>query len=1177
MSEKKMVTLDGNEGAAHCAHALNEVISIYPITPSSPMGEWSDQWSAEERPNIWGTVPLVEEMQSEAGASGAYHGALQAGALGTTFTASQGLLLMIPNMYKIAGELTSTVMHVTARSVATHALSIFGDHSDVMAVRNTGWAMLCSATVQESMDNALIAQMATLEGKVPVLHFFDGFRTSHEEMKIEEVSYDTMRACIDDELVREHRYSRLSPDAPFVRGTAQNPDVFFQSREGANRYYADMPDIFQSAMDKFAKETGRQYHLFDYYGSDDAERVIVIMGSGAAVARETVEHLVKQGEKVGLLIVRLFRPFDVKRFMGALPGTVKRIAVLDRCKDPAAICEPLCADVREALNGRDITVVGGRYGLSSKDFTPAMVKGVYDELKKLAPKDSFTIGIEDDVTFTSLAYDPAFDTENPKTVRCLFYGLGSDGTVGANKNSIKIIGQETDLYAQGYYSYDSKKSGGITVSHLRFGPDPIYASYLINKANFLACHVYSFLEKLDILKNAADGGTFLLNSPFGPDEIWDKLPYTYQRQIIDKKLKFYVIDAVKIAKQTGMGSRTNTIMQTCFFAISGILPQDKAIEAIKNSIVKSYTKKGQAIVDKNIKAVDETLANLYEVKVPEKATAAFDILPPVADDAPEFVKQVLGPMMVMEGDSLPVSALPEDGTFPSATTQYEKRNIAIDIPVWDPSLCIQCGKCVLVCPHAAIRSKVYDKECLKEAPAAFKHAEAKFPNFKDCDFTVQIAPEDCTGCGLCAHNCPINKTKPEDPHRPLILQPQMPLREQERKNWNYFLELPEADKTKLNTATVKDVQLLRPLFEFSGACAGCGETPYLKLLSQLFGDRALIANATGCSSIYGGNLPTTPWCVNDDGRGPAWSNSLFEDAAEFGLGFRLTIDKHKQYAEELLQKMTPVIGEETVKQILEAPQTNGTEIKAVMDKIEALKEQLHYMGTEEAEELESVIDNLAKKSVWCVGGDGWAYDIGYGGLDHVIASGKNVNILVLDTEVYSNTGGQASKSTPRGAVAKFAAAGKRMGKKDLAMMAMSYGNVYVGKVALGANDAHTVKVFEEAEAYEGPSIIIAYCHCIAHGIDMVKGLDQQKKAVESGHWMLMRYNPDLAKEGKNPLIIDSKEPTLPLEDYIYNEVRYKSLKAANPEEAAILLKEEEKSIKDRWRFYRHMADMKMEG
>ena len=1166
MSEKKMVTLDGNEGAAHCAHALNEVISIYPITPSSPMGEWSDQWSAEERPNIWGTVPLVEEMQSEAGASGAYHGALQAGALGTTFTASQGLLLMIPNMYKIAGELTGTVMHVTARSVATHALSIFGDHSDVMAVRNTGWAMLCSATVQESMDNALIAQMATLEGKVPVLHFFDGFRTSHEEMKIEEVSYDTMRACIDDELVREHRYSRLSPDAPF-----------FQSREGANRYYADMPDIFQSAMDKFAKETGRQYHLFDYYGAEEAERVIVIMGSGAAVARETVEHLVKQGEKVGLLIVRLFRPFDVKRFMGALPGTVKRIAVLDRCKDPAAICEPLCADVREALNGRDITVVGGRYGLSSKDFTPAMVKGVYDELKKLAPKDSFTIGIEDDVTFTSLAYDPAFDTENPKTVRCLFYGLGSDGTVGANKNSIKIIGQETDLYAQGYYSYDSKKSGGITVSHLRFGPDPIYASYLINKANFLACHVYSFLEKLDILKNAADGGTFLLNSPFGPEEIWDKLPYTYQRQIIDKKLKFYVIDAVKIAKQTGMGSRTNTIMQTCFFAISGILPQDKAIEAIKNSIVKSYTKKGQAIVDKNIKAVDETLANLYEVKVPEKATAAFDILPPVADDAPEFVKQVLGPMMVMEGDSLPVSALPEDGTFPSATTQYEKRNIAIDIPVWDPSLCIQCGKCVLVCPHAAIRSKVYDKECLKEAPAAFKHAEAKFPNFKGCDFTVQIAPEDCTGCGLCAHNCPINKTKPEDPHRPLILQPQMPLREQERKNWNYFLELPEADKTKLNTATVKDVQLLRPLFEFSGACAGCGETPYLKLLSQLFGDRALIANATGCSSIYGGNLPTTPWCVNDDGRGPAWSNSLFEDAAEFGLGFRLTIDKHKQYAEELLQKMTPVIGEETVKQILEAPQTNGTEIKAVMDKIETLKEQLHYMGTEEAEELESVIDNLAKKSVWCVGGDGWAYDIGYGGLDHVLAMDEDVNVLVVDTEVYSNTGGQSSKATPTGSVAKFAAAGKRTSKKDLGMMAMSYGYVYVAKVCMGANQQQLVKALAEAEAYKGPSLIIAYAPCINHGLKVKEGMGKSqaeaKKAVEAGYWQLYRYNPELTAQGKNPFTLDSKPATIPYREFIMGEVRYASLLSQFPEVADKLFDRAEHEAKDKYEYYKKLNDM----
>ena len=1175
-STKTMVTLDGNEGAAHVAHAVNEVISIYPITPSSPMGEWSDQWSAENRPNIWGTVPLVEEMQSEAGAAGAYHGALQAGALCTTFTASQGLLLMIPNMYKIAGELTSTVMHVTARSLATHALSIFGDHSDVMAVRNTGWAMLASATVQESMDNALIAQMATLEGKVPVLHFFDGFRTSHEEMKIEEVSYETMKNCISDELVRDHRYARLSPDAPFIRGTAQNPDVFFQSREGANRYYTDMPDIFQAAMDKFAKETGRKYRLFDYYGAKDADRVLVIMGSGAAVAREAIDRMITEGEKVGIIIVRLFRPFDVKRLKNALPATVKKVTVLDRCKDPAAICEPLCADVREALNGTDITVTGGRYGLSSKDFTPAMVKGVIDELSKLGPKDNYTIGIEDDVTYTSLPYDPAFDTENPKTVRCLFYGLGSDGTVGANKNSIKIIGQETDLYAQGYYSYDSKKSGGITVSHLRFGPDPIYASYLINTANFTACHVYSFLEKLDILKSAADGGTFLLNAPFGPDEIWDKLPKTYQQRIIDKKLKLYVIDAVKIAKETGMGSRTNTIMQTCFFAISGILPQDQAIAAIKNSIVKSYTKKGQAIVDKNIKAVNDTLANLHEVKIPKDATSAFDIKPPVADDAPDFVKNILGPMMVLEGDSLPVSALPEDGTFPSGTTQYEKRNIAIDIPVWNPAACIQCGKCVLVCPHAAIRAKIYEPEELKEAPATFKHAQAKFPAFKQDDFTIQVAPEDCTGCGLCAANCPINKTQPENPERPLIMHTQMPLREEERKNWKYFLELPEADKTKLNTDTVKDVQLLRPLFEFSGACAGCGEPPYLKLLSQLFGDRAIIANATGCSSIYGGNLPTTPWTVNDQGRGPAWSNSLFEDAAEFGMGFRLTIDKHAQYAAELLKKMEPELGQETVKAILDAPQTTADQISAVTDKIDALKEQLCAIGTEQAEELESVIDNLAKKSVWCVGGDGWAYDIGYGGLDHVIASGKNVNILVLDTEVYSNTGGQASKSTPRGAVAKFAAAGKKMGKKDLALMAISYGNVYVGRVALGANDAQTIKVFKEAEAYDGPSLIIAYSHCIAHGIDMVKGLEQQKKAVESGHWVLLRYNPDLAAQGKNPLVIDSKEPTLPLEDYIYSEVRYKSLKAAAPEEAALLLEEEKKTLKDKWRYYKHMAAMQME-
>jgi len=1175
MTKRKMVTLDGNEAAAYVAHAVNEVIAIYPITPSSPMGEWSDQWTSEGRPNIWGTVPHVEEMQSEAGASGAYHGAVQAGALGTTFTASQGLLLMIPNMYKIAGELTSTGMHVTARTLATHALSIFGDHSDVMAVKATGWSMLCSSTVQEVMDMALISQMATLESRIPIVHFFDGFRTSHEEMKVEEIEYDDMRALIDDELVRSHRYNRLSPDSPFIRGSAQNPDVFFQAREACTPFYEAVPDITQKAMDRFAKQVGRKYHLFDYYGAEDAERVIVMMGSGAAVARETVDRLMQDGEKVGLLVVRLYRPFDVSRFLNTLPATVSRIAVLDRCKDAAAICEPLCMDVREALSGSDIMIVGGRYGLSSKDFTPAMVKGVYDELKRALPKDSFTIGIEDDISFSSLDYDPSFDTEDPKTVRCLFYGLGSDGTVGANKNSIKIIGGETDLYAQGYYSYDSKKSGGITVSHLRFGPNPIYASYMINKANFVACHVYSFLEKLDVLKGAAEGGTFLLNSPFGPDEVWDKLPKTTQQRIIDKKLKFYTIDAVKIARETGMGGRTNTIMQTCFFAISGVLEKKRAIKAIKDAIVSSYSRKGQAVVDQNIAAVDATLENLYEVKVPKKATSKFDIKPPVADDAPEFVKDVLGPMMVLEGDSLPVSALSEDGTFPSGTTQYEKRSIAIDIPSWDPSLCIQCGKCALVCPHATIRAKVYDADLLKDAPKTFKSADAKWKEFEGAKFTVQVAPEDCVGCGLCAYNCPV-KAKEGSTARPLMMVTQMDVREKERENWNFFLELPDVDRSKLNLGLVKDVQLLRPLFEFSGACAGCGETPYLKLLSALFGDRAIIANATGCSSIYGGNLPTTPWAVNEEGRGPAWSNSLFEDAAEFGLGFRMAIDKHCEYAAELLEKMAPVLGKKLVKSILEAPQTTEAEISELRQKVEELKNQLEYMCTEEAEELISVVDSLVKKSVWCVGGDGWAYDIGYGGLDHVIASGKNINILVLDTEVYSNTGGQMSKSTPRGAVAKFAAGGKRMGKKDLALMAMSYGNVYVGRVAMGANDAHTVKVFREAEAYDGPSIIIAYSHCIAHGINMMKGLEQQKKAVESGHWMLMRYNPDLAKEGKNPLVLDSKEPSLPLKDYIYNETRYKSLSAADPEVAEALLKEEEKDIKARWRYFSHMAAMKME-
>ena len=1169
------VTLDGNEAAAYVAHATNEVIAIYPITPSSNMGEWADQWSSEGRKNIWGTVPSVVEMQSEAGAAGAYHGALQAGALGTTFTASQGLLLMLPNMYKIAGELTSTVMHVSARTLATHALSIFGDHSDVMAARATGWSMLCSSTVQEVMDMALISQMATLETKLPVLHFFDGFRTSHEVMKVEQITCDDMKALIDDDLVKEHRMNRLSPENPCIRGTAQNPDTFFQSREACSPYYDQAPDIFQSAMDRFAKQVGRQYHLFDYYGAKDAEKVIVMMGSGAFATGEAVKYLVSKGEKVGVLVVRLYRPFDVSRFLNALPATVKSIAVLDRCKEAGASGEPLYKDVVEALSHRcDLTVIGGRYGLSSKDYTPAMAKAVFDELDKMEPKNSFTVGIDDDVSFSSLKYDPSFNTEDPETKRCLFYGLGADGTVGANKNSIKIIGEGTDNYAQGYFEYDSKKSGGITVSHLRFGPKPIFSSYFVNQADFVACHQFSFLERFNMLQRAVPGATFLLNSPFSKDEVWDQLPREVQQQLIDKKIKFYVIDAVEIATKTGMGGRINTIMQTCFFAISGVLPREEAIKAIEKSIEKTYARKGADVVAQNINAVNATLENLHEIKVPATATSTRTMRSAVSANAPDFVKAVLAPMMVNEGDSLPVSALPEDGTYETATTQYEKRSIALQIPAWDPETCIQCGKCVLVCPHATIRSKVYDPALLADAPKTFKSKDANWKNFPGMKYTVQVAPEDCVGCGLCARNCPA-KNKADATKKALNMSPQMALCEQERENWDFFLDIPEVDRSQLNTSLVKDVQLLRPLFEFSGACAGCGETPYLKLLSSLFGDRALIANATGCSSIYGGNLPTTPWACNDEGRGPAWANSLFEDNAEFGLGYRLTLDKHAEYAAELLQKMAPEIGEELVKKILEAPQTTEQEIEEQRNRISLLTEKLCWIGTEDAANLLTVAEMLVKKSVWIVGGDGWAYDIGYGGLDHVIASGRNVNILVLDTEVYSNTGGQMSKATPIGAIAKFAAGGKRLDKKDLAMMAISYKNVYVGCVALGANDAQTIKTFKEAEAYNGPSIIIAYSHCIAHDIEMVTGLEQQKRAVESGHWILMRYNPLLAEEGKNPLTLDSKEPSLPLEDYIYNEGRYKTLKRMDPKEAEILLNIAKKNIKDRWRFYKYMAAMPM--
>ncbi len=1176
MQERKMVMIDGNEAAAYSAHLTNEVVAIYPITPSSPMGEWADAWSAQDVTNIWGTIPSVTEMQSEGGASGALHGALQGGALTTTFTASQGLLLMIPNMYKIAGELTSAVIHVAARSLATQALSIFGDHSDVMATRQTGFALLSSNSVQEAMDMALIAQAATLASRVPFVHFFDGFRTSHEVMKVEQLTREDARAMIDDDLVKAHRSRALTPDRPVIRGTAQNPDFFFQAREACNPYYDACPDIVEKAMQKFTEVVGREYHLFDYVGASDAERVVVLMGSGAEAAHEAIEYLAARGEKVGAVKVRLYRPFSARHLLAALPGTVKAVATLDRTKEPGSEGEPLYLDVKSVLadNRPEVKVIGGRYGLSSKDFTPAMVKAVLDELAKDAPKDRFTVGIHDDQTNLSLDWDESFSTADESMVRCLFWGIGADGTVGANKNSIKIIGGDTDNYAQGYFVYDSKKSGGLTVSHLRFGPTPIHSTYLINKANFIACHQFPYVEKYDLLEKAAHGATFLLNSIYGPDEVWDKLPKELQQDIIDKEIKFYVIDAYKVARETGMGVRINTVMQTCFFAISGILPEEEAIAAIKKSIKKTYGKKGEAVVEKNYACVDASVAHLYEVKVPGGVTAKEGRGSIVSADAPEFVQKVLAPMIANEGDKLTVKevAMTADGTFPLGTTQWEKRNVAMEIPAWDPDVCIQCGKCVIVCPHAAIRSKVYDPAELEKAPATFKSTEAKWPAFKGMKFTVQVAPEDCTGCGLCVRNCPA-KNKAEEGKKAINMVEQPPLRFPERDNFKFFLDLPDMDRKKLNLGSMKDAQLLQPLFEFSGACAGCGETPYVKLLSMLFGDRALIANATGCSSIYGGNLPTTPWTVDHNGRGPAWSNSLFEDNAEFGMGMRLAVDKHKEYAGELLVRLTGDLGDETVKAILEADQSTEEGIELQRERIAAVKARLQGLDSAEAKDLLTLADSLVKKSVWILGGDGWAYDIGYGGLDHVIASGRNVNILVLDTEVYSNTGGQMSKATPMGAVAKFAAAGKPAMKKDLAMMAMNYGNVYVARVALGANDAQTLKAFREAEAYDGPSLIIAYAHCIAHGIDLKTGLEQQKKAVQSGHWILTRYNPEALEEGKNPLIVDSKEPTLPLEDYIYNENRYRILQRSKPEVAQRFLEIAKKENARRWKIYQHMAAM----
>ncbi|MFH1851276.1 MAG: pyruvate:ferredoxin (flavodoxin) oxidoreductase, partial [Candidatus Neomarinimicrobiota bacterium] len=1167
--------------AAYVAYKTNEVCAIYPITPSSPMGEWSDAWSATGQKNIWGTVPDVVEMQSEGGAAGAVHGALQAGSLTSTFTASQGLLLMIPNMFKIAGELTSTVFHVSARTVATHALSIFGDHSDVMAARTTGFAFLSSSNVQEVMDMALIAQAATLEARVPFIHFFDGFRTSHEVQKITQLTDDEIKSMIDDELVFAHRQRGLNPNHPVLRGTAQNPDVFFQAREACNPYYEAAPGIVQKTMDKFGKIVGRQYNLFDYVGAPDADHVIVAMASGCDTIHETVDFLNGRGEKVGLLKVRLYRPFSIEHFINALPVTAKKIAVLDRTKEPGSAGEPLYKDVVTAIMEQAATgtsrfaslpfVVGGRYGLSSKEFTPTMVKAIFDELSKDQPKNHFTVGINDDVTNTSLAYDPDFSIHGPDVFRGMFYGLGADGTVGANKNSIKIIGDETNNYAQGYFVYDSKKSGSMTISHLRFGHKAIQSPYLISGANFIACHQFVFLETHQVLKDAIKGATFLLNSPYSAAETWNHLPGTVKRQIIEKELKFYVINALDVAKVTGMGVRINTIMQTCFFAISGVLPREEAIAKIKYAIKKTYGKKGEEIVKKNYEAVDETLKNLHEVKIPSGSTTEAGLDAIVSDKAPDFVRNVTAKIMSGLGDDLPVSAFTADGTWPTATTQWEKRNISTEIPAWDADICIQCNKCALVCPHGVIRMKVYDEQLLDGAPATFKSTKARGRDWEANEiFTLQVAPEDCTGCAVCVEACPA-KDKSDTKRKAINMVEQLPLRETERENWEFFLNLPEVDRDRIKQNTVKGSQLLQPLFEFSGACAGCGETPYVKLVSQLFGDRMIVANATGCSSIYGGNLPTTPWARNNTGRGPTWSNSLFEDNAEFGLGFRLSIDRQTQFARELLEKLRDAVGTDLTDAILNAKQSDESEIFVQRERVNELIEKIGLLDSPAARQLLTVADNLVKKSVWIMGGDGWAYDIGYGGLDHVLASGRNVNILVLDTEVYSNTGGQASKATPLGSVAKFAAAGKPSNKKDLGMMAMSYGNVYVAQIALGANDAQTVRAFMEAESYDGPAIIIAYSHCIAHGINLTYGLNQQKLAVDSGHWMLYRHDPRLAAEGKNPLRLDSKEPTIKLRDYIYNETRYKMLTKSMPERAESLLAQAEAAAVKRYEMYHKMA------
>ncbi len=1177
----KTITLDGNEAAAYIAFRTNEVIGIYPITPSSPMGELSDQWAALGDRNLWGQVPLVQEMQSEGGVAGSVHGALQTGSLTTTFTASQGLLLMIPNMFKIAGELTSTVFHIAARSVATHALSIFGDHSDVMAARSTGWAMTFSNSIQEVMDFALISQAATLESRVPFLHCFDGFRTSHEVMKIQVIPDETIREMINDDWVHAHRARALRPEAPVLRGTAQNPDVFFQAREACNPFYDAVPDMVQATMDKFAQLTGRQYRLFDYVGAPDAERVVILMGSGVETAEETVDHLTAQGEKVGLLKVHLFRPFSVSHFLKSLPATVKALAVLDRTKEPGGAGEPLYQDIVTALSegmaegnlpmAAFPKVIGGRYGLSSKEFTPAMVKAVFDELAKPQMKNHFTVGINDDVSHTSLDFDREFILEPEDGVQALFWGLGADGTVSANKNSIKIIGEETDNFAQGYFVYDSKKSGSVTTSHLRFGPRPIKATYLLQRPKFVAVHQFEFFERLDLLDTIAEGGTLLINSTWTADEVFGKLPRLAQEQIIARRLKMYVIDGYTVAKETGMGGRINTIMQACFFALSGVLPRDQAIAKIKDAIKKTYGKRGESVVQRNFAAVDAALSHMNEVIVPAEATSNHNLRPAVSAGAPEFVQRVTAQMILNRGDLLPVSAMPNDGTFPVGTAQWEKRNIAQEIPVWEEDLCIQCGKCVLVCPHSVIRAKIYDADALETAPEGFKSAAPKWRELADQKYTLQVSAEDCTGCALCVQVCPA-KDKKNVSRKAINMAPVETARPAELANWDFFLGLPDlpsnAASVKFNN--VKNVQLLQPLFEFSGACSGCGETPYVKLLSQLFGDRAIIANATGCSSIYGGNLPTTPWTTNKDGNGPAWSNSLFEDNAEFGLGMRLAVDHQTEHARRLAGEMKDRLGADLVEGLLHVDIHEAGAIETQRERVKELKAKLDGAGDLAAKDLLAVADNLVPRSIWIVGGDGWAYDIGYGGLDHVLASGYNVNVLVLDTEVYSNTGGQASKSTARGAVAKFAAGGKPRPKKDLGRMAMTY-DCYVATLAMGASDTQTVKAFIEAESYDGPSILIAYSHCIAHGIEMVNGLNQQKLAVESGYWPLYRFDPRRTEEGKNPFQLDSKAPALALKEYIYTEGRYQMLVRSDPEAAAILLEAAQKDVKDRWATYERMA------